>query len=50
MTGSVMYASLLRPDLMYYAYQLGKVMSKPTLEHLKMARQVIQFCRSVLGV
>ena len=46
MTGSVMYASLLRPDLMYYASQLGKVMSKPTLEHLKMARQVIQFCNS----
>jgi hypothetical protein len=33
MAGSVMYASLLRPDLMYYASQLGKVMSRPSLEH-----------------
>jgi len=46
MAGSVMYASLLRPDLMYYASQLGKVMSKPSLEHLRLARIVIQYCNA----
>jgi hypothetical protein len=46
MAGSVMYASLLRPDLMYYASQLGKVMSRPSLEHLRLARLVIQYCNS----
>ena len=40
MAGSVMYASLLRPDLMYYASQLSKVMSEPSLEHLRLARLV----------
>lgn len=43
MAGSIMYASLLRPDLMYYASQLGKVMSCPTNEHLGLARQVLQY-------
>ena len=43
MAGSIMYASLLRPDLMYYASQLGKVMSCPTHEHIGMARQVLQY-------
>jgi hypothetical protein len=46
MAGSEMYASLLRPDLMYYASQLGKVMRKPSLEHLRMARLVIQYCNA----
>ena len=46
MAGSVMYASLLRPDLMYYASQLGKVMSRPSLEHLRLARMVIQYCNA----
>jgi transposase InsO family protein len=46
MAGSVMYASLLRPSVMYYASQLGKVMSRPTREHLRKARQVIQYLNS----
>jgi hypothetical protein len=46
MAGGVMYASLLRPDLMYYASQLGQVMSKPSLVHLRLARIVIQYCNA----
>ena len=46
MSGSIMYASLLRPDLMYYASQLGKVMSRPNHEHMRKARQVIQYLNS----
>ena len=46
MAWSVVYASLQRPDLMYFASQLGKVTSKPSLEHLRLARLVIQYCLS----
>ena len=46
MAGSVMYASLLRPSVMYYASQLGKVMSRPNHEHMRKARQVIQYLNS----
>ena len=42
-TGSIMYASLLKPELMFYASQLGKVMSCPTEEHLMLARKVLQY-------
>jgi hypothetical protein len=41
--GSVMYASLIKPELMFYASQLGKVMSCPTEEHLTLARKVLQY-------
>ena len=34
MTSSILYASLLRPDIMYHASQLSKVMSRPCAEHL----------------
>jgi hypothetical protein len=37
MTGSIMYCSLLRPDLMYYASQLSKVMSRPKAAHMGLA-------------
>ena len=43
MTGSIMYCSLLRPDLMYYASQLSKVMSRPTAAHMGLARKVLQY-------
>ncbi len=39
MTGSIMYCSLLRPDLMYYASQLSKVMSRPTAEDMGLTRK-----------
>ena len=43
MTGSIMYCSLLRPDIMYYASQLSKVMSRPTTAHMGLARKVLQY-------
>jgi hypothetical protein len=43
MTGSIMYCSLLRPDIMYYASQLSKVMSRPTAAHMGLARKVLQY-------
>ncbi len=43
MTGSIMYCSLLRSDLMYYASQLSKVMSRPTEAHMGLARKVLQY-------
>ena len=42
-TGSIMYCSLLRPDLMYYTSQLSKVMSRPTAAHMGLARKVLQY-------
>jgi hypothetical protein len=48
MTGSIMYASLLRPELCYYASQLGKVMSAPTDSHMMFARKVLQFIAGTL--
>jgi hypothetical protein len=43
MVGSILYASLLRPDIMYHASQLSKVMSRPSAEHMALARNVIQY-------
>ena len=43
MTGTVMYASLIRTELCYYASQLGKVMSAPTAPHMMLARKVFQY-------
>ena len=43
MTGTVMYASLIRSELCYYASQLGKVMSAPTAPHMMLARKVFQY-------
>ena len=43
MTGTIMYASLLRSELGYYASQLGKVMSAPTEAHMAFARKVLQY-------
>ena len=43
MTGSIMYCSLLRPDLMYYASQLSKFMSRPTAMHMGLVRKVLQY-------
>ena len=43
-----MYASLLRPELCYYASQLGKVMSAPTDSHMMFARKVLQFIAGTL--
>ena len=43
MTGTIMYTSLLRTELCYYASQLGKVMSAPTEAHMVFARKVLQY-------
>ena len=43
MTGSMMYCSFLRPDLMYHASQLSKVMSRPTATHMGLDRKVLQY-------
>ena len=48
MVGSILYASLLRPDIMYHASQLSKVMSRPTAEHMAMARNVIQYLHGTM--
>ena len=48
MTGTIMYASLLRPELSYYASQLGKVMSTPSEPHMVLARKVLQFVSGTL--
>jgi hypothetical protein len=41
-TGSIMYCSLLRPDLMCYASQLSKVMIRPSAANMGRARTVSQ--------
>jgi hypothetical protein len=41
MTGSIMYCSLLRPDLMYYVSQLRKVISRPTTAHIGLSGKVL---------
>jgi len=43
MTGSILHCSLLRPDLMYYASQLRKVMSRPIAAHMGLTRKVLQY-------
>ena len=48
MTGTIMYASLLRPELCYYASQLGKVMSAPSEPHMVLARKVLQYISGTL--
>ena len=48
MTGSILYASLLRPDIMYHASQLSKVMSWPSAEHMALARNVIQYLHGTM--
>jgi len=40
--GSIMYCSLLRPDLMCYASQLSKVMGRPSAANMGGARKVLQ--------
>jgi hypothetical protein len=48
MTGSILYASLLRPDIMYHASQLSKVMSRLSAEHMALARNVIQYLHDTM--
>ncbi len=43
MKGSIMYCSLLRPDLMYYDSQLNKVMSRPTTVHMGLPWKVLEY-------
>ena len=43
-----MYASLLRPELSYYASRLGKVMSAPSEPHMVLARKALQFISGTL--
>jgi len=48
-TGSILYCSLMRPELQFYAAQLCKVMSRPTEEHMGLARQVLMYLKGTLN-
>ena len=47
--GSILYCSLMRPELQFYAAQLCKVMSRPTEEHMGLARQVLMYLKGTVN-
>jgi len=48
-TGSIIYLSLMRPELQFYAAQLCKVMSRPAEEHIRIARQVLMYLQGTVN-
>jgi len=49
-SGSLNYAALFRPELMFSVSQLSRVMSCPTQENLTLARQVIRYIIGTLDL